>query len=489
MTIWTDSSKPTERQIKEEKLRRKCRRSLTAFKRVCYRPYRHAAHLDALDRALEQVARYIATGGREGIGRLIVEMPPRHGKSLSTSKLFPTWVLGNHPDWRVMLISYGHTLAHQSSRFARNLIRSPRYQAIFPDVRLADDSAAVDSWDLAGHDGGCDASGIGGGVTGKGAHLLIIDDPIKSRAEAESQTYRDNVWEAYTNDLYTRLEPGGAVVIMMTRWHRDDLVARVLAQAEAGDEDAESWTRLRLPALAEDPNDPLGRQPGEALWPWRFPARRLARIQQAVGRYAWASLYQQRPTPREGGIWKWSDIDRTRVTSHPDLVRVVIGVDPTGGEDGDECGIVVAGLGRDGHGYVLADYSLHASSARWARRVVLAYDEHQADRVVGERNFGGDMVETVLRVVRPHLSYRHVTASRGKEIRAEPVEALYEEGRVHHVGEFAALEDEMTTWKQGSKPSPNRMDALVWTISELMLEGAQEVQIGTAPEILTDWRG
>jgi predicted phage terminase large subunit-like protein len=275
--------------------------SLTVFKQHLYKLYQRADHLDLLDSRLEQVERYVQTGGKEGIGRLIVEMPPRHGKTLTVSRLFPTWFLGRNPDKRVMLVSYGATLAHKNSRIARNLIKTEAYHAAFPGVELAEDSAAVDTWEIKGREGGCDAMGITGGATGKGAHVLIIDDPIKNRQEAESEVYRDRVWDAYLNDLYTRLEPGGAIVVMMTRWHQDDLIGRLLRQGE--DEQAETWERLRMPAQAEE-NDQLGRARGMALWPWRYPVERLIRIHRAVGDYVWTALFQQRPVPAEGGLFK-----------------------------------------------------------------------------------------------------------------------------------------------------------------------------------------
>ena len=465
----------TKRDLKLEKVRRKFQNNFTKFKQKLYIRYEHAPHLEVLDRALEQVTEYVESGGKSGIGRLIIEMPPRHGKTLTTSRLFPAWHLGRNPDHRVMLVSYGHTLAHKNSRLARNLMRSPWYEAIFPDVQLAKDSAAADAWDIQGHEGGCDALGITGGATGKGAHVLIIDDPIKSRQEAESATYRERVWDAYTNDLYTRLEPGGAVIIMMTRWHRDDLAGRVQKQDEA-DPDGSQWVGIRMPAIAEEGDDPLGRKVGEALWPWRYPVTVLKKIAKAVGRYAWAALYQQRPQPRQGGMFKYEDIDGHRVQSHPDLMRVVVAVDPSGSSTGDECGIGVAGIARDGHAYVLKDLSLQGSPNQWARRSIAGYRLYKADVIVGEKNYGGEMVEHTLRTVDKKISYKNVNATRGKELRAQPVASLYEQGLVHHVGELMQLEDEMTTWKPGDK-SPNRMDWLVWALTELMLGGPAKLEI------------
>jgi len=178
---------------------------------------------------------------------------------------------------------------------------------------------------------------------------------------------------------------------------------------------------------------------------------------------------------RQGALWRRAEmIDAHRVVTHPSLVRLVVGVDPPGGVT--ECGIVAAGLGMDGHGYVVEDGSLAGSPQTWGEAVVTVYHHNAAGRVLGESNFGGDMVESTIRMVDPTIAYMPVRASRGKAVRAEPVAALYEQGRVHHVGQFAALEDEMCNWVPGeTTESPNRLDALVWAITDLMVEQDKRV--------------
>lgn len=177
----------------------------------------------------------------------------------------------------------------------------------------------------------------------------------------------------------------------------------------------------------------------------------------------------------DGALWKRADIDNVRVKSPPDLHRIVIAIDPavTATEDSDETGIVVAGAATVNgvlHGYVLDDLSLRASPEQWARRAVNAYYDHAADRLVAETNNGGDMVKLTIRTVDPNVSYKDVHASRGKATRAEPIASLYEQGRVHHVGVFSALEDQMCSWIPGDRNSPDRMDALVWALSDLLLK-------------------
>lgn len=181
-----------------------------------------------------------------------------------------------------------------------------------------------------------------------------------------------------------------------------------------------------------------------------------------------------------GALWTRKVLDDLRRPAAPELVRVVVAIDPavTSGEDSDETGIVVAGRGADGHGYVLADLSCRMSPDGWARRAVNAFQDHKADRIVAEVNNGGDLVEQVVRTVDRSVPYKAVHASRGKRVRAEPIAALYEQGRVHHVGGLPDLEDQMCAFlPEGSDQSPDRVDALVWALTELLLETKAEPNI------------
>lgn len=267
------------------------------FKRQFWRGYIDAPYQRAIEAALDSVARYLLTEGKEGVGRLMIFIPPRHGKTKNVSQLFPAWLLGQNPDLRLILSSYGTTLARRNSRSVRNLITSNEYRRLFPTVRLADDSASADLWDLSDCDGGAIAAGVGAGITGHGGNLIIIDDVVKSRAEAESPTYRERAIHWYENDLLPRLEePGGAIILMMTRWHTNDLAGHLL-ENEPGE-----WGVLSLPALALD-GDPLGRAPGEALLPEKYPPQVLEKRRQKMGEYGFASLYQQDPLPAGGRLF------------------------------------------------------------------------------------------------------------------------------------------------------------------------------------------
>ena len=187
-------------------------------------------------------------------------------------------------------------------------------------------------------------------------------------------------------------------------------------------------------------------------------------------------LYAEILDDNPNALWQRSQIDKLRVTEAPaELQRIVVAIDPSATTTGDEAGIIVAGLGPDGHGYVLDDATIRGSPHTWGSKAVQAYHRHQADRIVAEVNNGGEMVELTLRTVDDKVAYKAVHASRGKRTRAEPIAALYEQGRVHHVCTFAELEDEMCDWEP-EMPSPNRMDALVWALTELMLGAAHHVE-------------
>jgi hypothetical protein len=228
-------------------------------------------------------------------------MPPRHGKSELVSKYFPAWFLGCNPSKRIILASYAAEFAASWGRKARDVLTEigPRY---FDGLTIRSDSSAAHWWDLDEFSGGMQTSGVGGGVTGKGADLFIIDDPVKDAVQANSEVYRQRNWDWYQSVAYTRLEPDGAVVIMQTRWHEEDLAGHVLQHAK---QTGESWDVLNLPALAEEP-DPLGRQPGEPLWPERFSRADLLRIKATLGSYWWSAMYQGSPMPNEGGTFKRS---------------------------------------------------------------------------------------------------------------------------------------------------------------------------------------
>ena len=226
--------------------------------------------------------------------RLMLFMPPRHGKSTLASVAFPAWHLGRHPNHEFISCSYSGSLAMSFSRKVRQLLREPVYKNVFEKSRLDKDSQSIESWQTT-QGGGYVAAGVGGGITGKGANVLVIDDPVKNREDAESDNNRAATWDWYTSTAYTRLSPGGGILVILTRWHDDDLAGRLLKQAEDG---ADQWEVIRYPAIAEI--DENFRKQGESLHPERYNVDALEQIRKAIGPRDWSALYQQNPVSDEG---------------------------------------------------------------------------------------------------------------------------------------------------------------------------------------------
>lgn len=227
-------------------------------------------------------------------------MPPRHGKSHTATELFPAWFLGRNPDLRVVIACHTSDLALDFSRHCRAFLRE-HGKATF-GVELAHDSTSVQSWDLHNRRGGLKALGVGGPLTGRGADVLIIDDPIKDYEAAESPTARRAVWNWYQTVARTRLAPGGRAIIIQTRWHQDDLTGRVLKLL--ADKGGIAWHELVMPVLDEAAVSSGASKASAQLWPGRFAADELEDLEIAAGPYGWQALYMQRPSNPEGTIFQ-----------------------------------------------------------------------------------------------------------------------------------------------------------------------------------------
>ena len=285
---------------------------------------------------------------------------------------------------------------------------------------LSDERTAVNDWETAAG-GGLRAVGVGGGVTGQGADLILIDDPIKSREEANSQAFRERLWTWYTDDLYTRQEPGAAIVLILTRWHMDDLAGRILASEEAAE-----WTVLSLPALAEA-SDPLGRSEGEALCPERFSERDLEQIRTVQGS-SFAALYQQRPSALEGAIFKreWWRYFREAPTLH----RIVQSWDTAfkTGQDNDYSVCTTWGVGETGY-YLLDVWKRRVEFAQLKGTVVTLGEQFKPDAVlVEDKASGQSLIQELQRDTR--LPILPVKVDSDKVSRAYAVTPIIETGRV-----------------------------------------------------------
>lgn len=261
-------------------------------------------------------------------GRLVISVAPQEGKSQRTSRRFPLWALTQNPDMRIAIASYEHGVARRWGRAIRDDIIVHGSDL---GLSVRDDLSAQHEWQLAGHEGGVYAAGIGGALTGRPVDLMIIDDPIKDRVQADSPTYRERAWDWWTDVAATRLAPGAPVVLILTRWHEDDLAGRLLAA-----EDGHLWRVINIPAQADhDPNkgetDPLGREPGEYMQSARGRTRaQWEAIKVRSGSRTWASLYQGRPAPAAGDIFLrewWKEFTSPRWIVRDDGSRWAPGAD------------------------------------------------------------------------------------------------------------------------------------------------------------------
>lgn len=379
----------------------------TEYTNPLYRPARH--HAMIADR-LEAVE-------RGDIDRLMIFMPPRHGKSELASKRFPAWCLGRDPKRQIIAASYNSDLASDFGRNVRNLVAEPEFGQVFPGVSLATDSAAANRMNT-NHGGAYVAAGVGTAVTGRGANIALIDDPFKDREEADSERRRELVWDWYRSTLYTRLMPCGAIVLIQTRWHEDDLAGRLL------EHESDQWEVLELPALDQD---------GKALWPEWYDETALARIKATIGPREWSALYQQQPQPDEGTFFKrewfkeWSRLPDCRFYGTSDYAVTDGGGDYT----------VHAIWGIDGKGdiYRVARWREQTASDEWIERKLDLIAKWKPLAWFGE---GGVIQKAVEPMLKRRMRERDVycrlewlSSVHDKPTRARSFQAMAATGRVH----------------------------------------------------------
>jgi hypothetical protein len=465
--------------------------------------------------ALELLASRMRQAVTEPDGRLVVSIPPQEGKTTLLRWLI-VWLLCENPDRRIVSVSFAQSLARQTGREVRNHLRQ------HPELCLPLDRSHRDAtdWGIEGRTGGLYSVGVGGALTGRPADVLVVDDPLKGREQADSELVREALHEWWTSVARTRLAPGAPAMVIQTRWHEDDLAGRM---AEQG------WPLINIPALADGhTEDALEREPGE----WLVSARGRSTqdweaVRKDVGERDFAALYQGRPAPLEGGIFKheWFDTHRIPEDQCPNFELIAVGVDPADTGKGDAAGILVAGVTSAGQIVFTADLSAQLSQAQWARKACIAWITHHAARVVQEHNLGmrtsipdawaklyrqaqaladvpddkllnGDDSRPPFAVEElaargdeqaAHLSelwavlpiFRQVleaglsgprvvsiTPKQSKRVRAESVAGAFETGRARILGRLPKLEYEATTWQEGQR-SPNRIDVLAMLTTHL----------------------
>lgn len=355
------------------------------------------------------------------IKRIMFLMPPRHSKSMTVTETFPSYFIGKNSERRVIVSSYGDALAQKFGRENKRIVEDYGKQ-IF-DITLSKTNMSNVNWGIAGHRGGMISAGIGGSITGEGADCLIIDDPVKNRQEASSLTYRNMVWNEYQSTLLTRLHAGGSVIIILTRWHEDDLAGRILKNS------SEEWDIVSLPAEAESENDLLGRRIGEPLWPENgYDIEWLKAKKKEVGSQVWASLYQQRPSVEEGNLfqrnwWKFY----TRI---PKLEQYGMSVDCTFKDTKDTDYVVLQIWGRSGGDYFLLDQvrqQMGIIATMSAVRTLYAKWPQASTKLIEDKANGSAVIEMLRREI-PGLI--PINPEGGKIVRAQAVSPFAESGNI-----------------------------------------------------------
>lgn len=401
--------------------------------------------------------------------RLMIFMPPRHSKTETVTVRYPAFRLEQNPKLNVILGCYNQKLANKFSRKTKRIAAQR--------LNLSRDRKAVEEWETA--IGGCfRAVGVGGGITGFGGDLIMIDDPVKSREEAESEVYRDKVWDWFNDDLYTRLEPGGSIILTMTRWHDDDLAGRLIKEMAKG---GEHWDVVTLPALAEE-NDPLRRKEGDALCPARYDKPALERIRAKQTSYSFAALYQQRPTPIEGALFKrdWFGADKIVDASHvPQNLRWCRGYDlaVSTKTTADYTASFKCAFDKEGNLYIADGFRRRIEYPEQRRYVVQRMvNEVRTRHGVEKALHGQALVQDLRRIPAVRgVPLRAITVDKDKFTRAMGWADLAADGKVYLVrgGWVDAFLDEICRFTGKGDTHDDQVDAVSVAVSMLQRPGGR----------------
>lgn len=376
-----NNSQPSPQAAAQELLRRRgARARLTDFARYIDVP---GAPVAEQDEGSDKVERYAETALADHhvltldacqrcieapYGRLMLFMPPGSAKSTYGSVVVPAWIMGRKPGYRMIGASYGSDLSRKLGRRTRSIVKQPKYKALF-GTELSQESSAADEWAL---ENGSEymSGGILSGITGNRADLVVVDDPVKGRAEAESDVIRKRTIEAFDDDVKTRLKPGGSIILIQTRWHEEDLAGSILPEGYNGESgvihcrDGQDWEVICLPAKAERADDPLQRPIGGYLWPEWFDRRHWAQFESKPR--TWASLYQQRPAPEEGDLFRAEWLRPYVKAPDRSTLQIYGGSDyAVTAEGGDYTVHVVVGVDPEGKLWLLDLWRKQAASDEW----------------------------------------------------------------------------------------------------------------------------
>lgn len=461
------SLKLSPAQAAQELLRRrKAKRALIPFTDYTFPQYVSASHHNLIAEKLEAVE-------RGEIDRLMINMPPRHGKSELASRRFPAWYLGQHPHHSIIAASYNSDLATDFGRQVRNILATDEYRALFTTA-LADDSRAANRWNTK-EGGAYVAAGVGTAITGRGADILLIDDPLKDREEADSELHRQKVWDWYTSTAYTRLAPGGRIIVIQTRWHEDDLSGKLLAEEARG---GDKWTVLELPAINEA---------GEALWPDFYPLKVLERYRSVLPSRDWSALYQQRPTPEEGDYFKREWFRYYNVL--PNHLRIYGASDyAVTAKGGDYTVHAVCGVDPDDNLYVVDIWRSQAESHIWveefinlvARHKPLKWGEEQGQIIKSL----GPFIDKRMRERKVYCHREQMSSVADKPTRARSFQARAAMGKVympHQAPWVADLLGEMMNFPAGKHDDQIDALGLIGRMLDTMVGGRAPKTEGPEP--------
>lgn len=478
----------------ELKARRSSRNNLIDYIQYTMPHYQAAAHHRLIASKLEQLE-------RGEIKRLIIEAPPRHGKSQISSIHFPAWYLGRHPDKQVILATHNSEYAVTVGRQVRNLVQSEEALRVFPSCTLAEDSKAANRWNTS-VGGSFIAAGIGTSIMGRGSDITVVDDFFKSIEEADSKVMRDRLWSWYQTVLYTRLMPDAKIVVLATRWSFDDLIGRLIDAQDQG-ESRDKWEVVSLPALAEE-GDPLGRAPGDPLWPEWFNRDALDRIRETItakeGPRFWSALYQQRPVEESGGFFKreWFNyygpeihhqIEETLRSSNTSRHKFnFYGASDyaVSSDQGDYTVHIVAAVDPFGNIYIVDLWRKQAGTEEWVEQAITMMDRYKPLCWAEETG-------QILKSIGPHLAKRMLerrvycrrepfSVATDKSARARSINARASMGRVFlpesapWVGNFLT---ELSRFPAGNHDDQVDAFALIGRMLEDIVPGQVEKEVET----------
>lgn len=345
-------------------------------------------HIKIIAQALEDVER-----GK--IKRLMIWLPPRHGKSMLASEMFPAWYLGRNPNKQVIFATYNQTFASDFGRKVRNHMIDDAYASIFPSTVVSDDSTASHRFHTT-QGGVYYAVGAGGSITGRGCSVLIIDDIIKNEKEADSSLVRNNIKEWFNSTAYTRLEPDGAIVIIQTRWHHDDLSGWLLSEKK------ENWTVINLPAIKTD-NEGVE----HALWPERYNLERLKEIRNTVKSREWNALFMQTPIQEGGDVFKESWLQYYTEKPRNEDMNIYIIVDPANSKKttSDNTALLVIGANKDGNVYLLDAWVDKLNLKERENLLFMVHEQYNPQSVYYEK-YGLQLDVDYMKQAMEHRNYR-----------------------------------------------------------------------------------